>query len=60
MWSKTRKVINISQKDSVEIKIEVSVKEANGDNSCSRDTPINKEFPKPPSHPRHNDYPTKK
>ena len=53
----------------------MNVKEANGDNPClhpvysatqkkntlnHQDTPINKEFPKPPSHPRHNDYPTKK
>ena len=75
MWSKTCKVIDLSQKDSVEVKIEVNVKETNGDNPClhpvysatqkkntlnHQDTPINKEFPKPPSHPRHNDYPTKK
>lgn len=60
MWSRTCKLIDLSQKDSVEIKIEVNVKESNEDNPCPQDTPTKKEFPKAPSHPRHNDYPTKK
>ncbi len=66
---------DISEEVKKEIKIEVSVKEEKGDNPCPQPvysaiqkkntlnhqvTPTKKEFPKPPSHPRHNDYPTKK